>query len=100
MRILPVPQTMGYFAKQRAEYLRDVEPQQYAELFKCGRLMEHLRDIEEKAKLCYQEEVQKLYRIMELDPKWDCMSEEEKELRRGCAKEAARDIACNEWIWV
>ena len=77
-----------------------MEPQQYADLFKCGKLMEHLRDIEEKAQVCYQAEVQKLYRIMELDPKWDCMSEEEKELRRGCAKEAARDIACNEWIWV
>ena len=43
MRILPVPQTMGYFAKQRAEYLRDMEPQQYTlkDNTQCGKEFIH-----------------------------------------------------------
>ncbi|MBQ9970445.1 MAG: TnpV protein [Oscillospiraceae bacterium] len=100
MSKLETPERISFWAKQRVEYLLDVEPQLYAELAKSGKLMEHLHDTEEKAQACYQKEVQKLYRLMELDPKWDCMSEEEKELRRCYATEAARDIVCNDWIWV
>ncbi len=100
MSKLETPLVIGFWGKRRVEYLKDEKPQFYEELQNSGRLMEHLRDIEEKAEASYQIAYQKLLHIMESGDGWKGKSEKEKESCRKIIRECALEDTCNDWIWV
>ena len=70
------------------------------ELQNSGKLMGHLRNIEEKAEAAYQMAYQKLLHIMEGSSDWPNKSEKEKEGYRKIIRECALEDVCNDWIWV
>ena len=97
---LTTPEAVGLFGKMRAEFLQDEEPEYYQELEISGKLMEHLREIDEKAKKLYEIEVQKMLAIMEESPDWKSKSEKEKAAYREIILSTCIDDVCNELIWV
>ena len=100
MSKLETPQAIGFWGNRRVEYLKDEKPEFYMELQNSGKLMGHLRNIEEKAEAAYQMAYQKLLHIMEGSSDWPNKSEKEKEGYRKIIRECALEDVCNEWIWV